>query len=236
MANEAPSKKRKITEGSEEEELFYPVADEHGIFEAASQNKAIVTKPAPNFEGAPVLLPGGKLGETSLAELQKERYLVIFFYPLDWTFVCPTEICSFSDRIAEFEKLNCGIVGASVDSVYSHLAWTKAPRSKGGLGGEIQFPLIGDITKQIAQDYGVLMDTGFTLRGLFIIDGKGIIRHITMNDPPVGRNVDEVLRLVQAYQFSDEKGEVCPCNWKPGNDTITPDPEKSLEYFAKKGD
>merc|ERR1712150_339558 len=182
--------------------------------------------------GAPVLLPGGKIGETSITELHDEKYLVIFFYPLDWTFVCPTEIISFSDRIYDFKKLNCGLVGVSVDSVYSHLAWTKAPRDKGGLG-EMKIPLIGDISKQISRKYGVLMDEGFTLRGLFIIDSKGKIRHITMNDPPVGRNVDEVLRLVAAYQHTDKEGDVCPCNWKPGSDTIIPNPTDSLKYFAK---
>jgi alkyl hydroperoxide reductase subunit AhpC len=164
--------------------------------------------------------------------LNDGHYLVIFFYPLDWTFVCPTEITSFSDRLDDFKKLNCAVVGASVDSVYSHLAWTATPRKKGGLG-EMKIPLIGDISKQLSREYGVLMEEGFTLRGLFIIDGKGIIRHITMNDPPVGRNVDEILRLVAAYQHADTTGKVCPCNWKPGSNTIEPTPEGSLEYFSK---
>lgn len=235
MSGEKPSKKRKKSkvedEDIEEGDLIsYPLQADDGYDEGG--NKAFVTKSAPDFEEAPVLLPGGVLGETSLSKLAGDGYLVIFFYPLDWTFVCPTEIISFSDRVDEFKKLNCALVGVSVDSVYSHLAWTKTPRNKGGIG-EMKIPLIGDITKQISRDYGVLMDEGIALRGLFIIDDKGIIRHITMNDPPVGRNVDEVLRLVAAYQYNDKNGEVCPANWKPGSDTITPTPEDSLKFFAK---
>lgn len=230
MSGEGPSKKRKKSEVEEDIEegdlISFPVQADDGGF------GPLVTKSAPDFEDAPVLLPGGVLSETNLTKLAGDGYLVIFFYPLDWTFVCPTEIIAFSDRIDEFKKLNCAVVGVSVDSIYSHLAWTKTPRNKGGIG-EMKIPLIGDITKQISRDYGVLMDEGIALRGLFIIDGKGIIRHITMNDPPVGRNVDEVLRLVAAYQHNDNKGEVCPCNWKPGSDTIIPTPEDSLKFFAK---
>jgi len=237
MSAEGDNKKRKRVESAEGDEIEegdiinFPIRvneDEYGT----NYTKATVSKPAPTFEDVSVLLPNGEIARTSLAELNKDQYLVIFFYPLDWTFVCPTEITSFSDRLEEFEKLKCGLVGISVDSVYSHLAWTKTPRNKGGLG-KLKIPLIGDITKQISQDYGVLMEDGFTMRGLFIIDGKGIIRQITMNDPPVGRNVDEILRLVAAYQHTDTKGEVCPCNWKPGSDTIIPNPEDSLKYFAK---
>jgi len=237
MTEPGATKKRKKaepTEGEEIEEgdlLNFPIRVNEDDYHQG-YSKAIVSKHAPTFEEASILLPNGEIGRTSFAELNKERYLVIFFYPLDWTFVCPTEITSFSDRLEEFEKLNCGIVGVSVDSVYSHLAWTKTPRNKGGLG-KLKIPLIGDISKQISQDYGVLMEEGFTMRGLFIIDGKGIIRHITMNDPPVGRNVDEVLRLVAAYQHTEDTGEVCPCNWKLGSDTIIPNPEESLKYFAK---
>jgi len=187
-------------------------------------------EPAPHFEATALV---GEDFKTISLDDYKGRYLVLFFYPLDFTFVCPTEILSFSDRASEFEQLNCSVVGASVDSEYSHLAWTKTPKNKGGLGGALNIPLIADINKQVSQDYGVLMKQGFTMRGLFIIDKEGVIRHITKNDPPVGRNVDEILRLVKGYQFVDENGEVCPANWQPGQATIKPAPSDSLEFFEK---
>ncbi|CAH3187957.1 unnamed protein product, partial [Porites evermanni] len=152
------------------------------------------------------------------------KYLVLFFYPLDFTFVCPTEIIAFSDRVEEFRAINCEVIACSVDSHFSHLAWTEKPRKKGGLG-TMNIPLLSDITKQISKDYGVLLeDQGVALRGLFIVDDKGILRQITMNDLPVGRSVDEVLRLVQAFQFTDKHGEVCPAGWRPGNDTVSINP------------
>lgn len=136
------------------------------------------------------------------------------------TFVCPTEILAFSDRADEFRKLNTEVVACSVDSHFTHLAWINTPRKEGGLG-MIKIPLISDITHAIGKDYGVyLEDLGHTLRGLFIIDDKGILRQITMNDLPVGRSVDETLRLVQAFQYTDHHGEVCPAGWKPGQDTV----------------
>ncbi|KAL6086154.1 hypothetical protein STEG23_037941 [Scotinomys teguina] len=161
------------------------------------------------------------------------KYVVFFFYPLDFTFVCPTEIIAFSDRAEEFKKLNCQVIGASVDSHFCHLAWINTPRKQGGLG-PMNIPLVSDPKRTIAQDYGVLKaDEGISFRGLFIIDDKGILRQITINDLPVGRSVDEILRLVQAFQFTDKHGEVCPAGWKPGSDTIKPDVQKSKEYFCK---
>jgi len=184
---------------------------------------------APEFK-CEAVMADGQFGNVSLADY-KGKYVVLFFYPLDFTFVCPTEIIDFSDRSDEFRKVGCEVVAASVDSKFSHLAWVQTPRNKGGLG-TMKIPLIADLTKSLATDYGVLMEeAGITLRGLFIIDGKGIIRHITMNDPPVGRNVDEVLRLVQAYQYTDKHGEVCPSGWTPGKSTINP--ANKLEYFEK---
>jgi len=155
---------------------------------------------------------------------------VLFFYPLDFTFVCPTEIIQFSDRAAEFAALNCAVIGASVDSQFSHLAWTKQSRKTGGLG-PMNIPLIADVSKSLSRDYGVLIEGGISLRGLFIIDGKGTIRQITKNDLPVGRNVDEVLRMVKAFQFVEEHGEVCPANWTPGAKTMKADPHGSQSYF-----
>ena len=195
-------------------------------------NKAVVTKAAPPFT-ATALMPDLSFQTLSLSDY-KGRYLVLFFYPLDFTFVCPTEIVDFSDRFADFAALNCAVVGASVDSHFAHFAWVEQSRSKGGLG-RMAIPLIADLTRQISRDYGVLLeDAGHSLRGLFIIDATGIIRHATLNDPPVGRNVDEVLRLVAAYQHVDEHGEVCPSGWTPGAATITPGTTSKLAYFQAK--
>lgn len=152
-------------------------------------------------------------------------------YPLDFTFVCPTEIVAFSDRVDEFKAIGAEVVGVSVDSQFSHLAWNNTPTNKGGLGG-CKYPLVADLTKQISRDYGVLIeDAGISFRGLFIISPTGILRQITVNDLPVGRSVDETLRLVKAFQFTDVHGEVCPANWTPGAKTMNPDPVKSQEYF-----
>ena len=147
------------------------------------------------------------------------------------TFTCPTEIIAFSDQSDEFEKLNCGVVGCSVDSQYSHLAWTRQPRSTGGLG-PIKIPLLSDLTKQISRDYGVLLeDKGITTRSCFLIDPKGIVRLATSQDLSVGRNTGEYLRLLKAFQYADEHGEVCPANWTEGSATIKPDPTASQAYF-----
>lgn len=153
---------------------------------------------------------------------------------MDFTFVCPTEIIAFSDRINEFKALNCNVVGVSVDSHFSHLAWTNLPRKQGGIG-KIDYPLLADLTKKVSSDYGVLLEGGISLRGLFIIDPNQVVRQITINDLPVGRSVDETLRLIKAFQFSDKHGEVCPANWDEKNNkaTIKPDPKGSQEYFSK---
>jgi len=189
---------------------------------------ARIGKPAPNFKATAVV--GQDFKEIELSNY-KGRYVVLVFYPLDFTFVCPTEIIAFSDRFEEFEKLNCQIIGISVDSQFSHLAWINTPRKDGGIG-KTNFPLVSDLTKKISRDYDVLMEEeGHSLRGLFVIDDKGILRQITKNDPPVGRNVDETLRLVQAFQFTDKHGVVCPINWKPGHETMLPDPKLSKQYF-----
>lgn len=163
------------------------------------------------------------------------KYLVFFFYPLAFTFVCPTEILAFNDRVGEFRKLGAEVVGVSVDSHFTSLAWTNTPRAEGGLG-TLDIPLLSDLTHAIAKDYGVyLEDNGVALRGLFIIDPKGVLRQITMNDLPVGRSVDETLRLLQAFKHTDAHGEVCPADWKPGSDTIIPDPTEKMKYFKNHG-
>jgi len=197
-----------------------------------SQGKAFVTHPAPDFSVEGLLSEGEEFDTVKLSDY-KGKYLVLFFYPMDFTFVCPTEIIAFSDRAAEFKKLNCEVVAASCDSVYSHLAWCSQSRKAGGLG-KMNIPLLADVTHQLSKDYGVYLEKeGCSLRGLFIIDGNGVLRQSTINDLPVGRSVDEVLRLVQAFQFTDKYGEVCPAGWKPGSDTIKPTVKDSLEYFEK---
>jgi len=195
--------------------------------------KAMISKPAPAWSATAVI--NGEFKELKLADFLG-KYLVFFFYPLDFTFVCPTEILAFNDRAAEFRKIGAEVVGASVDSHFTHLAWMNLPRTEGGLG-KLNIPLLSDLTHSISKDYGVyLEDNGISLRGLFIIDDKGILRQITMNDLPVGRSVDETLRLVQAFQYTDKHGEVCPAGWKPGADTIIPDPTEKMKYFKNHGE
>ncbi|XP_022190371.2 peroxiredoxin-2 [Nilaparvata lugens] len=189
-----------------------------------------VQKPAPDFQGTAVVNSDFK--EIQLSDF-KGKYLVLFFYPLDFTFVCPTEIIAFSDRIDEFKQLNAEVIGVSCDSHFSHLAWINTPRKDGGLGG-LKYPLLADFSKEISKNYGVLIDgDGIPLRGLFIIDPESKIRQITVNDLPVGRSVDEVLRLIKAFQFVEKHGEVCPANWNPESPTIKPNPVESQEYFKK---
>ena len=163
---------------------------------------------------------------------------VLFFYPLDFTFVCPTEITAFSDRANDFAALNgCKVIAASIDSKFSHLAWIQTPRNKGGLG-KMAIPVLSDLNKTIAKSLGFLIDgeedgdAGVALRGTVIVDGHGVIRHISANDLPVGRSVDEVLRLVEAFQYVDVHGEVCPTGWKKGAKTMIADSVKSQEYFS----
>ncbi|XP_077113992.1 thioredoxin-dependent peroxide reductase, mitochondrial [Ranitomeya variabilis] len=189
-----------------------------------------VTQTAPPFKGTAVV--NGEFKELSL-EKYRGKYLVLFFYPLDFTFVCPTEIVAFSDKANEFRDVNCEVVAVSVDSHFCHLAWTNTPRKSGGLG-HMNIALLSDLSKQISRDYGVLLETaGIALRGLFIIDPNGIVRHMSVNDLPVGRSVEETLRLVKAFQYVETHGEVCPANWTPHSPTIKPSPDGSREYFEK---
>ncbi len=192
---------------------------------------SLVTKPAPDFK-ATAVMPNGSFNEVSLSQFQGKKYVVLFFYPLDFTFVCPTEIVAFSEHVAQFEKLNVQLLGCSIDSQYTHLAWRNTPRTQGGLG-EIRYPLVSDLKKQISADYGVLTDGGVALRGLFLIDKGGIVRHELINDLPLGRNVEEVLRMVEALQFFEQSGEVCPANWHHGSAGMKADPTGSREYFEK---
>lgn len=208
--------------------IFWPADGNHELL----KSEVKIGKPAPQWT-ATALMPNKSIKDISLSDYLG-KWVVFFFYPLDFTFVCPTEIIAFSEAQKRFSKMNTQVIGASVDSQFTHLAWTKTPRNEGGLG-DMDIPLISDLTHKISIKYGVyLEDAGHTLRGLFIIDPSGNLRQITMNDLPVGRSIDETVRLVQAFQYTDKHGEVCPANWKPGKDTIIPDPEDKLKFFGKK--
>ncbi|ORY59887.1 peroxiredoxin [Leucosporidium creatinivorum] len=194
---------------------------------------ARVQQPAPNFE-ATVVTDG--FFETVKLEQFQGKWLVLFFYPMDWTFVCPTEILAFNAKLDEFAALNTEVLAVSCDSEYSHLAWANTARQDGGLGPDLKLKLVADKNQKIARDYGVLLeDAGVALRGLFLIDPKGTLRQITINDLPVGRSVEETIRLVKAFQFTDEHGEVCPASWDPETNasTIKTDPKAKLEYFKE---
>lgn len=188
---------------------------------------AQVCKQAPEFK-CEALLADGTFGSVSLSDF-KGKYVVVFTFPLAFTFTCPTEIIAFSEKAAAFRKTGCEVVAVAVDSVFTERAWVNTPRNKGGLGA-VDIPILADVDRKFGNAYGCLLDSGYHCRATYIIDGAGVIRHLSMNDPPVGRNVDEVLRLVEAYQYTDVHGEVCPANWKKGDRTINP--AKSEEYFA----
>jgi len=191
---------------------------------------AFVTKPAPDFTADAVV--GGEFKTLKLSDF-RGKYVVLFFYPLDFTFVCPTEIIAFSDAAGEFSKRNAQLIGVSVDSKFSHLAWTQQPRKEGGLG-QVSYPLVADLNKSIARSYGVLLeDVGVSLRGLFLIDQTGILRHAVINDLPLGRNVAEALRMLDALEHFQQHGEVCPANWKPGEEAMKADQPGLKKYFEK---
>ena len=189
----------------------------------------LVTQTAPDFT-ATAVMPDGQFKEISLSDY-KGQYVVLFFWPLDFTFVCPTEIIAFSDANEKFESLGVQLIGCSIDSHFTHLAWTQQSRDQGGIG-KTHFPLVADLNKQIARDYDVLLDGGVALRGLFLIDKDGVVRHQVVNDLPLGRNVDEALRMVKALQYFEKNGEVCPANWQEGSRTIKADVDGSKEFFG----
>jgi len=188
----------------------------------------LVQKDAPDFKAE--ALVGKCFKEISLSDY-KGKWVALFFYPLDFTFVCPTEIVAFSERYEDFKKLGCEVLGCSVDSKFSHLAWTNTSRKEGGLG-DIAYPILSDITKKIARDYGVLVNDAVALRGLFLINPKGKVAYSVVHDLGVGRSVDETLRVLAAFQQVEKTGEVCPANWNQGKKTMKPDTAKSKEYFA----
>jgi peroxiredoxin (alkyl hydroperoxide reductase subunit C) len=191
----------------------------------------LVGQPAPDFKASAVM-PNNEITETSLADLRTDKYAILFFYPLDFTFVCPSEIIAFNDKLEEFKKRNCVVIGVSVDSQYTHWAWKNTPVDKGGIGN-IQYPLVADLSKDIARQFGVLHNNAVALRGLFLIDRKGFVRHALINDLPLGRNVDEALRILDALQFTEVHGEVCPANWKQGMEGMKPTAEGVADYLGR---
>ncbi len=187
-----------------------------------------IGEPAPDFTAEAVV--DDRFERLTLSSFRGKN-VILFFWPLDFTFVCPTEIVAFNDAVDAFAERNTAILGVSVDSPFTHLAWQKTPRHEGGLG-RINFPMISDQTHAISRNYGVLLEErGVALRGLFLIDREGIVRHLLMNDLPLGRSVDEALRMIDALAHFEHHGEVCPANWKPGAKTIQPDPEKAKTFF-----
>ena len=190
----------------------------------------LVGKQAPDFK-AQAVMPDGSFKELSLSEM-KGKYVVLFFYPLDFTFVCPSEIIAFHNKVKDFKERNCELIGVSVDSHFTHNAWRNTPVDKGGIG-KIDYPLVADLTKSIAANYDVLTGNGaVAYRGLFLIDKNGVVRHQIVNDLPLGRNVDEAVRMVDALQFTETNGEVCPANWKKGKEGMKANAEGVAKYLA----
>jgi peroxiredoxin (alkyl hydroperoxide reductase subunit C) len=190
----------------------------------------LIGKQAPDFKAKAVI--SGQIVDNFSLTHYRGKYVLFFFYPLGFTFVCPTEIVAFQEALEEFEKRDTQVIACSVDSAYTHFAWLNTPKEKGGIEG-VDYPLVADLTKEIAKKYGVLFEEeGISYRGLFIIDREGIVRHQLVNDLPLGRSVNEALRILDALQHYDHHGEVCPANWSKGKPTMKPNRE-SLEEFCK---
>ena len=191
----------------------------------------LVAKQAPDFMATAVMGDDQFNSEFKLSSL-RGKYVVLFFYPLDFTFVCPSEIIAFDQKLEEFQARDTEVVGVSVDSHYTHLAWKKTPVEKGGIG-PIRYPLVADLNKEISRRYGVLFNEEVALRGLFLVDREGVVRHVIVNDLPLGRSIDEALRMVDALRFHDERGEVCPANWREGDEGMKPTNEGVIDYLSK---
>ena len=191
----------------------------------------LVTKPAPDFTATAVMPDNSMKADFKLADY-RGKYVILFFYPLDFTFVCPSEILAFDRALAAFKEKNCEIIGVSIDSQFSHWAWKNTPVNQGGIGN-IQYPLVADLDKNISRNYEVLLDAGIALRGTFLIDKEGVVRHAVVNDLPLGRNIGEALRMVDALQFHEKHGDVCPANWQEGKEAMTPTAEGVASYLSK---
>ncbi len=190
----------------------------------------LVTQQAPDFT-AEAVMPDNTFGNIVLSNL-RGNYVILLFYPLDFTFVCPSEILAFNKQVATFKAKKCEVIGISVDSKFTHLAWKNTPVENGGIGN-IQFPLVQDLNKEIAKSYGILLNNSVALRGLFLIDPTGTVRHSIVNDLPLGRSVVEAIRMLDAVQFADTHGEVCPANWQEGEEAMKPTAEGVADYLAK---
>ncbi|OGG94622.1 MAG: peroxidase [Candidatus Lambdaproteobacteria bacterium RIFOXYD12_FULL_49_8] len=191
----------------------------------------LVTKLAPNFTAKAVMPDNTIKADFSLASY-KGKYVVLFFYPLDFTFVCPSEIIAFDHRLAEFKNRGVEVIGCSIDSHFTHLAWKNTPINKGGIGN-VQYPLVSDLKKDISRDYDVLIGDEIALRGSFLIDKEGKVRHQVINDLPLGRNIDEMLRMIDALQFNEQHGEVCPAGWNKGDKGMTATGDGVARYLAE---
>ena len=195
----------------------------------------LVGKQAPEFSAATVMADGSINADFSLSDY-KGQHIVLFFYPLDFTFVCPTELIAFSHRIADFEKRGVQVIGCSIDSQFTHLAWRNTPIDDGGIG-PVKYPLVADVKHEICRAYDVELDpAGVALRGSFLIDKEGIVRHQVVNDLPLGRNIDEMLRMVDAVQFHEQHGEVCPAGWNQGDKGMVGTTEGVASYLAEEAD
>ena len=192
--------------------------------------KPLVTNEAPDFT-ATAVMPDNTFNEEFKLSDMRGKYVLLFFYPLDFTFVCPSEILAFNSAVEQFKEKNCEIVGISVDSHFSHLAWKNTALNKGGIGN-VQFPLVADLDKSISENYGVLFGGAIALRGLYLIDKEGVIRHQVVNDLPLGRSVSEAMRMLDAIQFTEEHGDVCPANWSKGDDGMEPTAEGVAKYLT----
>ncbi|MBL0318966.1 MAG: peroxiredoxin [Alphaproteobacteria bacterium] len=192
----------------------------------------LVGKPAPDFTATAVMQDNTFDENFNLLRYLSGKKGILFFYPLDFTFVCPSEIIAFDNRIEEFEKLDTKVIAISVDSHFTHLAWKKTPVEKGGIG-DVRFPIVADLSKNIARAYDVLVRDSLALRGTFLIDEKGVVRHQIVNDLPLGRNVDEAIRMVDALQFHTEHGEVCPAGWEKGKSGMKPTAEGVADYLTQ---
>jgi peroxiredoxin 2/4 len=193
----------------------------------------LVNKEAPNFT-AQAVMPSGEITELSLAQF-RGQYVVLFFWPLDFTFVCPTEIIAHDKRVASFKERGVQLLGCSIDSQFTHAAWRNTAINKGGIG-EVGFPMIADVKHEIANSFGILHDAGVALRASFLIDKNGVVQHQVVNNLPLGRNVDEMLRMVDALQFTEEHGEVCPAGWNKGDVGMNPDTDGVATYLASHED
>ena len=192
----------------------------------------LVTKKAPDFTATAVLADGSIVEDFNLYKNIGPKGAVVFFYPLDFTFVCPSEIIAFSHRIEEFASRGISVIGISVDSQFSHFAWRETPVNNGGIG-RIKYPLVADLNKQISRDFDVLFGESVALRGSFLIDADGTVRHAVINDLPLGRNIDEMIRMVDAMLFTNEHGEVCAAGWQKGDEGMKPSTAGVAEYLAK---